>query len=842
MIPAAIIKTHLTVDSFNLERRRLLPVFISSLSFIILFAFGGNLIHFTYADTTITAAGDWGCNSNTDNTVDNMDAKNPALVFGLGDYSYISSGSCWWTKVEADISSPVKITFGNHEDESGEGLSGYKSHFGISQTYYAYTQDVARVIVMDTDVASPSGSAQKSFVQSELQSASSNPSIKWIIVYLHKPFYTSPNSCSSSGCTNSDSDTAGTLRNNYGPMFDQYGVDLVLQGHVHNYQRTFQLKYDSGSPSSPTIGSNNAGTYTEGNGAVYAIVGTGGQGFHPLSNKASFVSKQQDDDFGQMQIKVTNSGNTLEGKYYENGVNDNNVLFDTFTITKAVNSPPVANNQAVIVTKDTAKAITLTATDPNNNPLTYSIVTQPAHGTLSPATPGGPARTYTPTAGYTGSDSFTFKANDGTVDSNTAMVSITVQVPPQGTYNYAPGLVLTGSNYNDSPSTASLQLSQFSVAAWFKTSANFGGDAFIVNKGGFGSESAGQNLNYGIWMASTEQIVGGFETSSGGNQFVASVNAYNDGQWHYAVLTNDGTTLRLYVDGIEVATKLTAGASPESSGTKPVRVGANSRVTPPDSFFTGEVDEVRVWNDDLTAQQAADAFAGTSFNTGAQVLHLPFGGGGGGGYNFAPGLVLTGSNYDDTPSSPSLQLSQFSVAAWFKTSANFGSDAYIANKGGVGSDSSGENLNYGIWMNSAEQIKAGFETSTGSDQYVTSVNTYNDGQWHYAVVTKDVSVRLYIDGVQVATKSTSGIEPESSGTKPVRVGANSRVTPSTNFFTGEVDEVRVWNDDLSATQVAAAFAGTDFNTGDQVLYLSFGSASLTSTYNYEPSLSLSGPK
>ena len=69
-----------------------------------------------------------------------------------------------------------------------------------------------------------------------------------------------------------------------------------------------------------------------------------------------------------------------------------------------------------------------------------------------------------------------------------------------------------------------------------------------------------------------------------------------------------------------------------------------------DNFFTGEVDEVRVWNDDLTAPQAADAFAGTSFNTGAQVLHLPFGGGGGGGYNYAPGLVLTGSNYQDANS------------------------------------------------------------------------------------------------------------------------------------------------------------------------------------------------
>ena len=195
------------------------------------------------------------------------------------------------------------------------------------------------------------------------------------------------------------------------------------------------------------------------------------------------------------------------------------------------------------------------------------------------------------------------------------------------------------------------------------------------------------------------------------------------------------------------------------------------------------------------------------------------------GYQYAPGLVLTGSNYQDVASSSSLKPSQFSVAAWFKTSSNFGSDAFIVNKGGIGSDSSGQNLNYGIWMNSAEQIKAGFETSSGTDQYVTSPGTYNNGQWHYVVVTNDGStVRLYIDGAQVATKSTSGASPETSGTKPVRVGANSRVTPPGNFFTGEVDEVRVWNDDLTTQQAADAFSGTSFNTGEQVLYLPFASS------------------
>src|SRR4029078_13611885 len=167
------------------------------------------------------------------------------------------------------------------------------------------------------------------------------------------------------------------------------------------------------------------------------------------------------------------------------------------------NSPPVANNQAVTTNQNTAIAITLTATDPNDNPLTYSIVTPSTHGILTGTAPNV---NYNPSANYTGPDSFTFKANDGTVDSNIATVNIAVNNPGSGGYNYAPSFTATGSNYFDTASTPSLQLSQFSVAAWFKTSTNFASEAFIVNKGGIGSDSAGQNQNYQISMSSTEQI------------------------------------------------------------------------------------------------------------------------------------------------------------------------------------------------------------------------------------------------------------------------------------------------------------------------------------------------
>ena len=67
--------------------------------------------------------------------------------------------------------------------------------------------------------------------------------------------------------------------------------------------------------------------------------------------------------------------------------------------------------------------ITLTGSDVDANPLTYAVLTQPGHGSFSGT---APALTYIPALNYNGVDSFTFKVNDGTVDSALATVSITV--------------------------------------------------------------------------------------------------------------------------------------------------------------------------------------------------------------------------------------------------------------------------------------------------------------------------------------------------------------------------------------------------------------------------------
>ncbi len=115
----------------------------------------------------------------------------------------------------------------------------------------------------------------------------------------------------------------------------------------------------------------------------------------------------------EWRVNVTNAaGKTVTGPSW------------TFTTTGGPqNQAPTANGQSVSTTQGTAKPITLTGSDPENSALTYAVLTNPANGTLSGTAPN---LTYTPTASFSGQDSFTFRVNDGNLNSNTAAVSITV--------------------------------------------------------------------------------------------------------------------------------------------------------------------------------------------------------------------------------------------------------------------------------------------------------------------------------------------------------------------------------------------------------------------------------
>jgi hypothetical protein len=102
---------------------------------------------------------------------------------------------------------------------------------------------------------------------------------------------------------------------------------------------------------------------------------------------------------------------------------DSNVATLSLTVTPE-NDAPRAQDLSMATRGNTELAIVLAATDVEGDVLTYTVVTPPAHGTLSGTAPD---LTYTPKPGFSGTDSFTFKANDGKLDSNVATVSLTAE-------------------------------------------------------------------------------------------------------------------------------------------------------------------------------------------------------------------------------------------------------------------------------------------------------------------------------------------------------------------------------------------------------------------------------
>jgi predicted MPP superfamily phosphohydrolase len=283
------------------------------------------------------AVGDWACNSNTTDTVKNIQNKDPELVLALGDLSYENTANCWLDETSS-IKNKLEIAMGNHEHgEEGDPTLlqvQYKNQFNLSNTYYSFDYHNVHFIAMDSMLPFAIDSPQYSFVRDDLISASQNPNIKWIIVYFHHPMYTSP--------SKHPSDIL--LRETYHPLFDQYGVDLVLQGHNHNYQRSYPITYggnsngnnDDGSLYNPTITSMNTKTYSDTRGQVYVIAGTAGKSLYDLKSKADFIAAQYK-VFGFFNVDISSDGTKLIGTFYSN--EDGGSVKDTFTITQSVTTP-----------------------------------------------------------------------------------------------------------------------------------------------------------------------------------------------------------------------------------------------------------------------------------------------------------------------------------------------------------------------------------------------------------------------------------------------------------------------------------------------------------------------
>lgn len=279
---------------------------------------------YTYSSLfNIAAVGDWACNDNSQNTLKNIVSKKPELIIALGDLSYQRTAECWF-----DIISPVdnitRIVRGDHDNDFR--MSQYMQHFNMSKEFYSFNNGNIHFLIMSTEIPYELGSEQYEFVKSDLENASTNSTIDWIITAYHQPAYISQNDCK--GCS-----PRVTLRELYHPLFDKYNVDLVLQAHNHNYERSYPILYNSKDSENPLIVNSNKNSYNydidNSHGVIFATVGTGGGELNNFEVKVPYVVTQHR-GFGFLNIELTNNGTRLNSTFYAN----DGTLADHFTIDK----------------------------------------------------------------------------------------------------------------------------------------------------------------------------------------------------------------------------------------------------------------------------------------------------------------------------------------------------------------------------------------------------------------------------------------------------------------------------------------------------------------------------
>jgi 3',5'-cyclic AMP phosphodiesterase CpdA len=224
----------------------------------------------------------------------------PLLHLFNGDLCYANLAHdrvrTWWDFWENNSRSARKRPWmpspGNHENELGNGSIGYKAYqtyFAVPEAlgqsevtkglWYAFTVGAVRVISLHNDdicyqdagdsyVRGYSKGAQKAWLETELAATRRNRDIDWVVVCMHQV------AVSTADKTNG-ADLG--IREEWGPLFDTYGVDLVVCGHEHHYERSHPVRGHEANPTlTPIPMATDVNTIDTSKGTVHMVIGGGG--------------------------------------------------------------------------------------------------------------------------------------------------------------------------------------------------------------------------------------------------------------------------------------------------------------------------------------------------------------------------------------------------------------------------------------------------------------------------------------------------------------------------------------------------------------------------------------
>jgi hypothetical protein len=295
----------------------------------------------------------------------------PHLILHLGDIAYANGTDAQFTTnhfaVYQNVLRQTSLwpTLGNHEAPSVNTSLGIGPYYDAhvlpangqaggtasgTEAYYAFNYGNVHFIVLDSmDSSRAPGSPMLNWLQQDLASTGQ----EWVIAYWHHPPY-------SKGGHDSDSaaDSGGRMidmRERVLPILEAGGVDLILAGHSHAYERSYLLNGVYGYGTAPTYATptfntlladghildtgdgnpSGSGAYQKRSGGashdgtVYVVAGHGG---HGLSNKATGnhpVMKVYDLAFGSVLLDINGNSLTLRNLRAGGAITDTMVLVKT---------------------------------------------------------------------------------------------------------------------------------------------------------------------------------------------------------------------------------------------------------------------------------------------------------------------------------------------------------------------------------------------------------------------------------------------------------------------------------------------------------------------------------
>jgi hypothetical protein len=407
-------------------------------------------------------------------------------------------------------------------------------------------------------------------------------------------------------------------------------------------------------------------------------------------------------------------------------------------------------------------------------------------------------------------------ANDSTGNGNTGTLT---SGPAWTTGKIGAGVSLDGvDDYINVPFSTSLDFSgtnKMTVSTWYKTS-EVKSDAFIVIHNSTGA--TGRILE----MASGRLY---FQLGNGTTLVSVSDPAVTaDGKWHYGVATYDGSNLRLYRDGLLVATNAQTGNLPTTSAGNLIGQGNNSL-----RYFTGQLDQIRFYNYARSAAQVA-----WDYNRGAplawydldecqgNIAHDNSGFGNDGTINLGASGTQTTAGTCQTSSTAWGN----GVTGKINSSLNFdGTDDYICILSGGSCAANAlftgltTSRTYSVWLKTTATTRRGILTNVsnfvldinqsasgkiryyGGGGFIYSNKAVNDGNWHLLTVTQSgTAATIYIDGVLDNTGTFTPSTPSGA----FYIGSDSGLP---NYFQGQLDDVRVYNYPLTSQQVKTLYTG-----------------------------------